>query len=207
MSNPQTPAGWQPDPTGRYQYRYWDGAAWSDHVSTQGSQQRDPMGAQLTPSFEPAGAPISGPPASTMPPAASPQRPSSTAVKCLIFGGAVVLAVGSLLPWVKASAGIFSVTKNGTDGDGVITIVIAGLVALLYLVIKQRPATEWVALSLGGVAAAVAIYDIVDVSNRAHDLSASNSAVSASVGIGLIIAAVGAVAIIIGGIIGIKEPR
>jgi len=26
----------------------------------------------------------------------------------LIFGGAAVLAVGSLLPWVKASAGIFT---------------------------------------------------------------------------------------------------
>mgnify|MGYP003134602600 CR=1 FL=1 len=31
-----TPANWHPDPTGRHELRYWDGAAWTDHVSDQG---------------------------------------------------------------------------------------------------------------------------------------------------------------------------
>jgi hypothetical protein len=28
------PAGWHPDPSGRYQWRWWDGARWSDHTWT-----------------------------------------------------------------------------------------------------------------------------------------------------------------------------
>lgn len=31
-----TPANWYPDPTGRNEHRYWDGQAWTDHVSNQG---------------------------------------------------------------------------------------------------------------------------------------------------------------------------
>ncbi len=38
-----TPANWHPDPTGRHEYRYWDGAAWTDHVSDQGVTATDPV--------------------------------------------------------------------------------------------------------------------------------------------------------------------
>jgi uncharacterized protein YxjI len=41
MSN--TPAAWHPDPTGRHQLRYWDGAAWTGHVSNNGIQASDPL--------------------------------------------------------------------------------------------------------------------------------------------------------------------
>jgi hypothetical protein len=38
-------AGWYNDPYGRFQQRYWNGAAWTEHVTTNGVQQVDPMGA------------------------------------------------------------------------------------------------------------------------------------------------------------------
>lgn len=38
-------AGWYNDPYGRFQQRYWNGAAWTEHVATNGVQQIDPMGA------------------------------------------------------------------------------------------------------------------------------------------------------------------
>ena len=38
-------AGWYNDPYGRFQQRYWSGAAWTEHVITNGAQQIDPMGA------------------------------------------------------------------------------------------------------------------------------------------------------------------
>jgi uncharacterized protein YxjI len=38
-----TPANWYPDPTGRNQHRYWDGQAWTDHVSNQGITGNDPV--------------------------------------------------------------------------------------------------------------------------------------------------------------------
>ncbi len=37
------PAGWQPDPRGRHEYRYWDGSQWTDHVSDQGTVSQDPV--------------------------------------------------------------------------------------------------------------------------------------------------------------------
>jgi len=35
--------GWQPDPTGRHQYRWWDGTSWGAHVSDGGVNSQDPM--------------------------------------------------------------------------------------------------------------------------------------------------------------------
>ncbi len=36
------PAGWYADPSGRYELRYWDGSAWTEHVSRAGQQYTDP---------------------------------------------------------------------------------------------------------------------------------------------------------------------
>ena len=38
---PTTPAGWYPDPTRRYEQRYWDGTGWTDNVARNGQQFRD----------------------------------------------------------------------------------------------------------------------------------------------------------------------
>ena len=37
-----TPASWQPDPTGRHDHRYWDGTQWTDHVADAGVAGTDP---------------------------------------------------------------------------------------------------------------------------------------------------------------------
>ena len=39
-----TPPGWHPDPSRRFELRYWDGTRWTEHVSTGGRQQVDPGG-------------------------------------------------------------------------------------------------------------------------------------------------------------------
>jgi hypothetical protein len=41
-STPSVPAGWYADPAGRYELRYWDGSAWTEHVSRAGQQYTDP---------------------------------------------------------------------------------------------------------------------------------------------------------------------
>jgi uncharacterized protein YxjI len=38
-----TPANWYPDPTNRHELRYWDGTAWTDHVSDNGVASTDPV--------------------------------------------------------------------------------------------------------------------------------------------------------------------
>jgi uncharacterized protein YxjI len=42
-STPSPPANWYPDPMGRHQLRYFDGAQWTDHVSSNGNQSLDPL--------------------------------------------------------------------------------------------------------------------------------------------------------------------
>jgi hypothetical protein len=41
-STPSVPAGWYADPAGRFELRYWDGSAWTEHVSRAGQQYTDP---------------------------------------------------------------------------------------------------------------------------------------------------------------------
>ncbi|MEZ5309457.1 MAG: phospholipid scramblase-related protein [Microthrixaceae bacterium] len=43
MTDQPTPANWYADPSGRHQYRYWDGSSWTEHVSTNGQQLVDPL--------------------------------------------------------------------------------------------------------------------------------------------------------------------
>jgi hypothetical protein len=40
---PVVPPGWNPDPTGRHQFRYWDGYVWTERVADAGTQSSDPV--------------------------------------------------------------------------------------------------------------------------------------------------------------------
>lgn len=55
-------AGWLADPAGGHELRYWDGAAWTDHVSDAGTTSSDPAPIDLPP-------PTSAPPPPPAPPA------------------------------------------------------------------------------------------------------------------------------------------
>ena len=41
-STPNVPPGWYADPSSRFELRYWDGSAWTEHVSRAGQQHTDP---------------------------------------------------------------------------------------------------------------------------------------------------------------------
>jgi len=47
-----TPANWFPDPMKRHELRYWDGNAWTDHVSNNGVQSTDPVKATRMDRFD-----------------------------------------------------------------------------------------------------------------------------------------------------------
>ncbi|MGA0118251.1 MAG: DUF2510 domain-containing protein [Ilumatobacteraceae bacterium] len=40
-STPSVPANWYPDPSKRYELRYWNGTKWTEHVATGGVQSTD----------------------------------------------------------------------------------------------------------------------------------------------------------------------
>lgn len=55
MSNTtEIAADWFPDPTGRYERRYWNGAEWTEHVFSAGSQSTDRMPTAAPAATEPA---------------------------------------------------------------------------------------------------------------------------------------------------------
>lgn len=66
------PAGWHPDPTGRHELRYSDGAQWTEHVANDQVTAVDPYTAPVPP---PPAPPVP-PPAAAPAPAAQPAPPS-----------------------------------------------------------------------------------------------------------------------------------
>lgn len=64
-----TSASWQPDPTGRNQFRWWDGASWTDHVSNNGAASVDPLQPPAAPQVQ---APVAVAPAAAPAPAPAP---------------------------------------------------------------------------------------------------------------------------------------
>lgn len=41
-ATPSIPADWYADPSGRFELRYWNGTAWTEHVARAGQQYTDP---------------------------------------------------------------------------------------------------------------------------------------------------------------------
>jgi hypothetical protein len=128
----------------------------------------------------------------------------STPVLACVYGGAALVAVGAFLPWVKASAGDFSATESGTDGDGVITLLLAVLVAVSFSLIKSRRAAAISTMCLGAGIAVVAAFDLFDISSKAEGLSTGLD-VSTSPQVGLLLTGVAALAIVVGAALALGE--
>ncbi|WP_419848476.1 RDD family protein [Candidatus Poriferisocius sp.] len=64
-------SSWEPDPTGRHQYRWWDGEQWTDQVADDGIQSVDPV------STTEASLPRDAPPLPPPPPGSVPGAPIS----------------------------------------------------------------------------------------------------------------------------------
>jgi hypothetical protein len=73
-------AGWLPDPTKRFDYRFWDGTIWTDKVSSAGRQQTDPVIASRSPAAKLAApTPAASASAAGEPTASAPARDESPA--------------------------------------------------------------------------------------------------------------------------------
>jgi hypothetical protein len=226
----ESPAGWHPDPYGTHELRYFDGSAWTEHVSDQGRQATAPAAYPTAPvapaapvalpaALQPPGGywQAGAPSAATSAPVGATSTPSppaksfplagySVATRVLVFIGAGLLIFGSFLPWVKASIGLLSVEKNGIDGDGVFTLVLGAAAVLLFGLVRNS-AGRVLTLVAALLAAAVAFYDVIDVQQAADDLASRSSSftINASVGIGLWLAAMGSVVLLAGVILAFRD--
>lgn len=102
-SQPQP--GWHPDPYSRHEYRYWDGAAWTDQVSDRGAVSSDPPMASAAPGGYGAG----GYGAGGYGAAAPPPRRSRT-------GLWVSLAVFAAVAVVAAVVVVLTIGGDGDEG-------------------------------------------------------------------------------------------
>ena len=115
----------------------------------------------------------------------------------LVIVMGLVIVIGSILPWATAQTVFGSISKNGTEGDGKITLA-TGIIILLcgIAILVSEKYSGWVGLAVIASSASmvVAIIDLVDVSRKLSGIS--NQYVTASAGIGLYI-------VLVGGMIGI----
>jgi hypothetical protein len=111
----------------------------------------------------------------------------------VLLGAGALMLVGSVSPW--ATVQIFGgIAVNGTDGDGVLTLVFAIVIAMMGVLIGVGHGRLWtsiVALIFAGLAALTAVVDIVDIS-RVYDGNAHVGSDAISVGFGLWLVAVAA---------------
>jgi len=140
--------GWFPDPTGRHDHRWWDGAAWTSHVADAGVAARDPLDA-------PAAGVSAGPRAAQgggLAPSGSADPVAITALTVAI--PALLLALIPIIGLVPAAAALVlaivarsRVRRSGRRGDG---IAIAGLVTAIVALIIAVLVTIVAVAVLGG---------------------------------------------------------
>lgn len=111
----------------------------------------------------------------------------------VVAGGGTLMAIGSLLPWATLTTAFGNVSKNGTDGDGTITLIAGVVVAVLGLAMRTNPTGSLRVLALlasSGVGVIAGI-DFADVQSVAGENSSEYARIS--VGVGLYVVAIGAV--------------
>jgi hypothetical protein len=124
------------------------------------------------------------------PPPPPPAAPAADAERAIppwvlpVIVGALV-AVAAMLPWITVRTVFGSVSRSGVDqgGDGIFTAAlgIAGAVAA-YKGSRKRLAG---AAACGGIAAAVSLYHLLRVSDRAASISSDYAVAEAGFGLWL----------------------
>ena len=109
----QSAPGWHPDPWQRYEYRFWDGAAWSDHVSSNGAPFTDPVPSDADPGVGQA-------PVETSTRTVAPPPPGGRGNKGILLGVAGAVAI------VVIVAGVLLLGGKGGGGTGTFTAEVTG---------------------------------------------------------------------------------
>jgi hypothetical protein len=117
-------------------------------------------------------------------------QPVSVAARVMI-GASALVALGSLLPWATATEPFGSISKAGTSGDGVLTLIFAAAAILCGLsCLRGQPDRRKAAVVgtvLLGLSAAISVYDMSTLPIPSSHL------VVVSVGIGLWLCAIGSI--------------
>jgi hypothetical protein len=117
------------------------------------------------------------------PPLAYPKEPNKTGAIITLVGAAAIV-LGSFLPWASVATVFGTISLAGTEGDGVITLVIGGIIGVLAgLELGGKSRRRTAAMIVGIVALGIGVFEIANVSDTASEVSSQFA--RASVGIGL----------------------
>jgi predicted small integral membrane protein len=136
-------------------------------------------------------------------------REYSMAAKALVFGGAIALVGGALLPWVRANAGFVTVEQSGIDiTEGALTLLCGIAAAVLFWVVVSQ-AGRLFALLAGAFALVISGYKVFDISGKGGEVSTATGVfrVETTVGLGLWISLIAAIAVVVGAVLALREAR
>ncbi|MGH9271978.1 MAG: hypothetical protein ACRDZ2_11960 [Ilumatobacteraceae bacterium] len=140
----------------------------------------------------------------TLPPPAPGQRPAVTVAgppwRWIGLGGAVALALGSVLPWASIQTAFGSVSVNGTDGDGALTLA-CGVLAIIGFAV-QKPL---LAIIPAGIGLAIGLYDLININRNISNVDTEFA--RSSVGFGLWVLVAGGIVAVISAFMLIAQKR
>lgn len=207
MTNP----GWFPDPSRAHQFRYFN-TIWTDQVSDGGVVTTAALGPPPIPSVPPAyPAPPSTPwphadagyavygPAALATVSAPAAARAKTGAPVVVLVGGILMSAGTLFPWETVSTQSTFVTTSGNvkgtaEGAGPVVLVAGLIIAVLAALVlagtigKRR--TGIATLLISATSLVFAFGNFAAISN---DIDSAPSGVTANIGIGLILAIIGAI--------------
>jgi hypothetical protein len=131
---------WRADPFGRHEYRYWDGSAWTEHVSDRGMVTSDPTGQGHR---APPPPPVPGRPYGAVATAApvpidATARNNGLAIASMVLGIVWVYWIGSILAVIFGHVALRQIKRSqgAQRGRGMaIAGVVLGYVGIAALVV------------------------------------------------------------------------
>jgi hypothetical protein len=146
-------------------------------------------------------------PGSALPPTATGDRPLSTVTRFLMLGGVAAAILGCFLPWAR----IFIVEVAGTEtDDGKLFLGIAAVAALFAVLALTKPRSRPFVITFVVLSALLvlgSLYEIGDLTNSFEEEFGDEASDVASIGGGLLLLLVGAIAALAGGIKGLLDTR
>lgn len=154
------PAGWYPDPLGRFEHRYWDGTRWTDHASRGGRTVADPLDATAPPDAGQHAAATGAPPGQSFPDRATEGPAAGTeglAIVSIVLSVAWLFGLGSIAGIITGIVARRRIRASGGARTGaglalagiIIGIVTLGLTVLVVLAVA--------AFTIGGVSTNFAV--------------------------------------------------
>lgn len=144
-------------------------------------------------------------PPSTAPVASPPDPKVDPLAGWLLTGGSAAVVLGSFLPWATITGPFGTLSRPGTDGDGLLTLIggaIAGALGIALLRGSNKRSLAIASLVLSGLVLVVAFIDTASVSSLVADVRSGLA--YASVGVGLWITDLGALVAVAGSILWLR---